>query len=928
MIIDNTQNLIKKEKIPSIKDKSALFNLFGLENQDYEENYLKINTKNNFEIYNPEESNKKLKEIIKYVDELAEEKSTTENVSLIFLEKLFPKCEKKGFLISKSISKKLMKSKNITSETIDEKLKYFFDKRIEFRYSKKCILDKENINILGYILCYSYSKFEDFKINQKKDLTNCVKMSKKVDALNDFYCYCNDNGFSPMDCSILDFLETKNNIYLLPGEFKFLINIFDFVNTLEIDMNIEINKLEEDYDDDFYLFIITLLNMHYLSYSTTHFKVNFNNYKLQNDINDYFTKELKIIYETNNIYMKKNKELSENEKFQNKWDFVKDYIVQNKSKRFSNKEAESIIKKEKENKNENEIDTNVFPKNKNKIVLPFEKLSFTNNKNKRTGSLFIKPNFFSSSKNARAQTVVNPEIDKSVDINRLLKRTYTVAEKIKTKYDKMVDNNKAILDLIYLACLGILQIHNLKILDLFMNDCYYKEFINSFGQYYNSSKIPTSINNFHLLNNFINKLKKLQIFNIEFNSLDYITFYKILSILNKNQINTLQISFFSSLFIYSPQYIYKLYYQNTGKKEININDYYSLEYFLAHELLPFFIENLEVLFELIRIKSDNLEKLSLYFDVPEIIAINQRYLNGILKFILNILFLIDNKKSKIKKLVIISPKTILDSSSILNIEDYIDTINIEERNKNIEELSLQMQFYRIKNIKNIISTNLIVLKIGEVDIFTLKGLTKYLSSYSFFKKSSLKSLTIGILNSIINFSKEIEYLLNEIFSIKIKTLKEINIYSNLFIKDKNIFNKLFENNWISSYIFTINEKSKLIWKQKEIDEKIKQILDENNNKNKNINKMDKKVENKKLLYLIHHELEKEILNPNELALRNKKQMINTDCEVAWALRYYIIFKYSKKFKYKISYYDMKNIIFNILKFLYLTKHVKINDEIK
>ena len=457
-----------------------------------------------------------------------------------------------------------------------------------------------------------------------------------------------------------------------------------------------------------------------------------------------------------------------------------------------------------------------------------------------------------------------------------------------------------------------------------MNDCYYKEFINSFGQYYHSSKIPTSINNFHLLNNFINKLKKLQIFNIEFNSLDYLTFYKILSILNKNKISTLQMSFFSSLFIYSPQYIYKLYYQNSDKKEMSNIDFYSPEYFLLHELLPFFIENLEVLFELIRIKIDILEKLSFYFDIPDIISINQRYLNGILKFILNILFLIDNKKSKIKKLVIIAPKIIFDIRSILNIQDYIDTINIEERNKNIEELSLQMQFYRINNIKNLMSSNLITLKIGEIDIFTLKDLTKYLCSYSFFKKSSLKSLTIVILNFITNFTKDIEYLFNEIFSIKIKTLKEINIYSNLFIKNKNMLNKIFENNWISSCIFTINDKSKLFWKQKEIEEKINQIMDDNKNKNK----MDKKIENKKLLYLIHHELEKDILNPNELVLRNKMQMNNIDCEVAWILRYMIIFKYSKKFKYKINYYEMKKIIFNILKFLYFTRHVKINNEIK
>ena len=92
------------------------------------------------------------------------------------------------------------------------------------------------------------------------------------------------------------------------------------------------------------------------------------------------------------------------------------------------------------------------------------------------------------------------------------------------------------------------------------------------------------------------------------------------------------------------------------KKEINNNGIISPESFLLQEFLPFFIENLEVLFELIRTKINKLEILSFNFDIPEIITINQRYLIGILKFILNILFLVYTPKTKIKKLIILSPK--------------------------------------------------------------------------------------------------------------------------------------------------------------------------------------------------------------------------------------------------------------------------------
>ena len=89
-----------------------------------------------------------------------------------------------------------------------------------------------------------------------------------------------------------------------------------------------------------------------------------------------------------------------------------------------------------------------------------------------------------------------------------------------------------------------------------------------------------------------------------------------------------------------------------------------------------------------------------------------------------------------------------------------------------------------------------------------------------------------------------------------------------------------------------------------------------------------KNKDKKIYYLIHHELEEEILNYNEKTERNKKRFLRINCEVVWYLRHVLIFKYAKKERYKINYYDQKNIIFNILKFLYFTKPVKIETEEK
>ena len=914
--------------------RSSIYQLFGVKKSNYEqkiksedkkkivyiksddveqENYIKINTKNQFEIYNSEESKKKLNEILNYIEELVEEDSN-EEMSQNFLDKLFPKGKRVAFIISKLISKKI--NKKISKRIVGEKLDFFFQNRIEFRYSKKLILTKENINNIGYILCYSYSKFEDLNINSKKDLKNFISHSDKIDVLNDFFSYCNAKGKSPQDMDILNFLEKKDiKDYLLPGAFLFLICCFDYINILELDMNV-INECRQMNKEDFYLFIITILNIHYLVTKTDRFKINFNNEKFQNDIYTFFDKELTSIYKYQNRDLKKNKNCSKKDFYKKRWDFETDYIL--------NKQINSS-KKEDDNNNDNNI-----AMNKNK-TMKFEDISFFDiDKDSEIGdsqfydlrgridSVKIKQYNITDSY-YRNQTFEADSLIKS-DKQNYLRSSYTenLDNIIKDEYNIMVENNKIILELLSIVVFNIRRLKNLKNLDIFMNDCYYKEFITSFGNIKSSSK-KYNINNFHILD-FLRKLKELKTFNVEFNCLDYLTFYKIISIIDKNKdINSLQISFFTSLISYSPPYIYKLYQQNSDKKEIDKSIDFP-ESFLLHEFLQYFIENFEFLFELIKSRMTNFENISFIFDIPDIISKRQRYLIVILKFILNILLLIDSQKSKVKKLIILSLKTTLDPNS-LYIEEILDSINLAEKNRTLKELSIQFQFYRISNLKNLISYKLTYLKLGDLDIFTLKELTKHLCSYNFYNSSSLSDLTIGLLNNITKFTKEIEYLINELFSIKLKKLEKLTILSNIFIEKEDTFYKIFKNNWIPSCCLILNKKSfeKSNDKNYNMDSEIK-IKD---NAKTIVNEKNKE---KKIYYLLHHELEDKILTINEKNLRKKKQISTNECDVAWYLKYLLIFRYSKKDKNgknNIGYYDQKNIIFNILKFLYFTKSAKI-----
>ena len=136
-----------------------------------------------------------------------------------------------------------------------------------------------------------------------------------------------------------------------------------------------------------------------------------------------------------------------------------------------------------------------------------------------------------------------------------------------------------------------------------------------------------------------------------------------------------------------------------------------LEEKIVNDISLYFIENINLLFKIIKDK-DNLEVLGFNFDLPEVLINNMNYKLPIMKFILNIIFLIDNNesknKNKIKNLTLLSPRTIFDNRLENNINDIFKDIKLYN-NKTLEELNIQVQLYNIIHIKNIISQKLIKL---------------------------------------------------------------------------------------------------------------------------------------------------------------------------------------------------------------------------
>jgi len=117
------------------------------------------------------------------------------------------------------------------------------------------------------------------------------------------------------------------------------------------------------------------------------------------------------------------------------------------------------------------------------------------------------------------------------------------------------------------------------------------------------------------------------------------------------------------------------------------------------------------------IKIKDFNKIAVNFDTPTIIEINNYYMNAIFKFIMNLLFLVDNPNSRIEKLTILSTCTKFDSRFLPSIDNILEDINFNEKNKFLTELSLQFQLFKIKNIKNLIPQKLILLNIGDCNIF-------------------------------------------------------------------------------------------------------------------------------------------------------------------------------------------------------------------
>jgi hypothetical protein len=455
--------------------------------------------------------------------------------------------------------------------------------------------------------------------------------------------------------------------------------------------------------------------------------------------------------------------------------------------------------------------------------------------------------------------------------------------------------------------------NNICKLEIILNDSYIPEFYSFFenevfDQENKSINLPL-LKEFHLIDIITSKFIRLTNLNIEINSLDSLTFRKILEgIYNNSSLVSLYISFFSSDITYLQQNIYRLFISNPSHDDILKKQKWreDSELKILDKFLDNFCINLQILFDLIRMK--DFQILGFNFNIPDIIMTKQKYLLVIIKFILNLLLHVTKRDAIFQKVTILAPKIKFDNEFYPFINKVLGNINPKSNNKIIRELNFQLQLYKIINIKNIISESLVILNIGDCDFYTFEELILNLTSYRFCINSSLSKLSISLIKSLYNFDIEIYNLLFKLFNIKISQLKEVNLYTNLIVKSEKIYIfllNIFYYNWISLCTLTFNHISEKIILSQECES-----------------------ERKKIKYLIPGSLENELLSPEDKEIKKKifnGQPFKKNDEVFWYLKYIFQIRYKcDEIKNKNINKSLSKFLINkILQYLHFEKNIRI-----
>ena len=744
------------------------------------------------------------------------------------------------FDFSYKISKKL----DVTKENVEK----CYEILLNEKNAKTLDLNFDILKSLGQMISYSYTKLDQYKIKDMGRLNEAIDrfIEKKINIYDEFVKWCVKERKDPKKEKITDYYKKRRKDYDCLPEVIFLINHFSSITTV----NLELDKIykEDLNEEDYKYYEIAILNIHWILRALEKIKINLSCSAIQKNFlfKRYKEKINEAANKNNDIIKPKDLVFDSPFFFKKKWNFL--------------------------------------PKLKQIKGVSNEMNQITQSKTaglKEKKAAFSTKTFRKTFKNL-SENIFNLGKEKTTIITRT----------------EIVRQNLNLFELIIVCIFSLNEAKQGIDVELVMNDTFNGEFFLLLKDIYKFEWIaqddPSQFHIFDLLlfNRIIQNVQKLD---IEINCLDFVTFTKFLSFFYFNQAMTkFNMSLFASDFIYTPEFIYKIYSETYMDKSAELlkgnyeRDTYlfcdikDMENKIIDRIYPDFQMLLSILFEIIY-QRKTLTEIGFNIDAPSNIMNKSKYMNTIFKFILNLFFYVS--KNNINKFSILSPSTEFNSCTKPDIDEIIKGINFEKKNK-LEELTIQIKFFELESIKCFITDKLRILNIGNLDLKTFEYLCNSICSYKFNITSCLEELSIGLSNMVTEFSPALKNILCKLFNIKIKNLTSLTLLTNLDLSGKNDYSNLLEllnYNWISNYVITFSGGE-----EKNTDESMS-----------------------KLLYMVPSNLGTKLLDKK--SLKKIEDHKDTTDSAFWYIRYLMRNK-------KVN----KKMIFDILKYINIVKSPKLS----
>lgn len=332
-----------------------------------------------------------------------------------------------------------------------------------------------------------------------------------------------------------------------------------------------------------------------------------------------------------------------------------------------------------------------------------------------------------------------------------------------------------------------------------------------------NKKYKIDFKKYHFVDSYL-VLNQLNELNIEFNSLDFKLFEKVFNFLNTNKkLHTLRISLFLSEAHYYPASLFKLYqsletnlkitaaHESTLNKKVNDND--DIDYMIVDHLSIKFTQNIQLMFW--NLKWLMLTELCIIIESPNIINSNDKYVMTVLKFIMNMLLLLNSSICQYNTFKLIAPFVHMDKKRLSDIEDFFEVIDLNKTNYNLRNLSVQFQLYDIVHVSHLLTQKLHSIYIGDFNPQSLNYFIMALNKFSFRKECKLQLISIGIL-SIVTKVKYVYTQLVVLCNLMMPLLSFIEIRSNLCFEEKQYtrFIDSINGSFVKNLTFEFNHKSK------------------------------------------------------------------------------------------------------------------------